>query len=62
MISPIKLVDKFTRKKYILIVTNYATKWVEVKAFRTNNVVVITKFLCEYILIRFGCPLTTVTD
>jgi hypothetical protein len=43
-----------------LVVTNYATKWV--KALKTNIVVVIARFLYEYILTRFGCPLTIVID
>jgi hypothetical protein len=34
---------------------------VEVKALITNIVVVTTRFLYEYILARFGCPLTMVT-
>jgi len=45
-----------------MVVTYYATKWVEAKAFKTNTIVVTTKFLYEYILTRFGCPLTIVTD
>jgi len=45
-----------------LVVIDYATKWVEAKAFRTNIVIVTTRFLYEYILTRFGCPLTIVID
>jgi hypothetical protein len=55
-IEPIKLRRKFTRNKYILVATNYATKWVEVKTFQMNIAFMIVKFLYEYILTRFGCP------
>jgi hypothetical protein len=61
-IGPIKLVGWFTSNKYIFVATNYATKWVEVKALKTNTTVVTTKFMYEYILTRFGCLLTIVTD
>jgi hypothetical protein len=39
-----------------------ATKWVETKALRTNIVAITINFLCECILIRFGYPLTLVTN
>jgi len=61
-ISPIKPTRKLTINRYILIAIDYATKCVEVKEFKTNIVVIITKFMYEYILTRFGCPLTIVTD
>ncbi len=61
-IGPIKLAGRLTRNKYILVAIDYATKWVEAKAFKTNVVVVIAKFMYEYILTRFGCPLTIVTN
>jgi hypothetical protein len=48
--------------KYILVATYYSTKWVGAKAFRTNIATIIVNFLYEYILIRFDCPLTLVTN
>ncbi len=61
-VGPIKPVRRYAGNKYILVATYYATKWVEARALNTNIVVVITKFMYECILTRFGCPLTIVTD
>jgi hypothetical protein len=58
----IKHVGRFTSNKYIIVTTYYATKRVEAKALKTNTMTVITKKLYEYILTRFGCPFTLVTN
>ncbi len=60
-IGPIKLARRLTRNTYIFVAIDYATKWVEAKALKTNTLVVTTRFLYEYILTIFGCPLTIVT-
>jgi hypothetical protein len=60
--GPIKPIGRYTRNKYIIIATNYATKWVEIRALITNIVIITTNFLYECILTKFGCPLTIVTN
>jgi hypothetical protein len=57
-----KISKKTNRKKYILVAIDYATKWVKAKAFKTNTTIVITRFLYEYVLTRFGCPLIIILD
>jgi len=61
-VGPIKPIGRYTRSKYIFDAIDYVTKWVEARALRTNIVIVITKFLHECILTKFGCPLTIVTS
>jgi hypothetical protein len=63
-VGSIKLAWKYTGNKYIIVsyATNYAIKWVEVKALKINTTIVITKNLYECILTMVGCPLTIVTN
>ena len=60
-LGPVKK-TRHTRKRYILVATNYATKWVEARALRTNSAQETAHFLYEAILTRFGCPLHLVSD
>ncbi len=61
-IGLMKPVGRYAWNKYIIAVTDYATKWVEARALHTNMTVVKTKFLYECILTSFGCLLTLVSN
>ena len=51
-----------TSNKYILVATDYCTKWVEAKALWNNMATSTTKFLYEYIWCRFGCPIELISN
>ncbi len=61
-LGPIKLVSCSHDTKYILVVIDYVTKWVEAKALRTNMVVIVSQLIYKIILIGFGCPLILVNN
>jgi transposase InsO family protein len=48
--------------RYIVLATDYATKWVEARATRRNDAATAAIFLFEQIMMRFGCPLELVSD
>lgn len=50
------------RHRYILVATDYVTKWIEAKATKTNDKVVVANFSCENIISPFGCPKELVSD
>ena len=50
------------RKKYIILATDYATKWVEARATRKNDGHTIASFLFTEIMMRFGHPLELVSN
>jgi hypothetical protein len=61
-VGPFKPPAAQTGNKYILVATDYCTKWVEAKALRDNTAKSTAKFLYENILCRFGCPIELVSD
>ena len=50
------------RNRYIILATDYATKWVEARPTQKNDVATTTIFLFEEIIMRFGHPLEIVID
>ena len=47
---------------YIITNADYITKWYEFDLMKTCSSEVASKFIYENIVIRFGCPLTLVSD
>ena len=50
------------KKKYILVCTDYVTKWVEAKALFKATEKSMVEFIYEEIFTRFGVPREIVTD
>jgi len=49
-------------KKYILVCTDYVTKWAEAKALVRATERTVVNFLFEEIFVRYGVPREIVTD
>lgn len=50
------------KRRYIILATDYATKWVEARATIRNDAKTAAEFLFECIMMRFGYPLELVSD
>ena len=50
------------KKRYILVCTDYVTKWVEAKALLRATEKSVIEFIYEEIFTRFGIPRKIVTD
>jgi len=50
------------RNTYIIVATDYLTRWVEAKAIPNGSSLEVAKFFCEQIVCRFGTPLKVLTD
>ena len=48
--------------QYIITATDYFTKWVEAKATKKTTSDVVSEFIKENILVRFGVPIKLVMD
>lgn len=59
-IGPIKRSRK--GNKYILVITEYLTKWVEAKAMREATGEKVVDFLYKEIICRHGCPKVILSD
>ena len=59
--GPFKQVTQ-RRNKYIIVATDYVTKWAEAKALPDNTAKSTAWFLFDQVIARFGCPLEIVSD
>ena len=48
-VGPFKPVVAWTGKKYIIVATDYCTKWVEAKALCDNTAMSTEKFIYEHL-------------
>ena len=61
-VGPIKPPAKSTHVEYIIVATDYLTKWVEAKATVKNDARTTSKFLYEQVFTRYGLPIEIVSD
>src|SRR6184192_974733 len=50
------------RNRHIITMTDGLTKWIEAKAYREATAKNAANFLMENIILRFGAPITVITD
>ena len=50
------------KRRYIILATNYSTKWVEARATRKNDALATVSALFEEIMMHFGHPLELVSN
>ncbi|KAL3698608.1 hypothetical protein R1sor_012684 [Riccia sorocarpa] len=61
-VGPIQPVTKYTRRRYILVATYYATRMVEAEATRKDDAITVAEFFFRNVISRYGCPLELVSD
>ena len=61
-VGPIRPPKKQTHAEYIIVATNYLTKWAEAKATVKNDARTTAKFLYEHVFTRYGLSIEIVSD
>ena len=61
-VEPIAPTSRNGQKHYILVVSDYVTKWAEAIATKTDNANIVATFLYEHIITCFGCPKKLISD
>ena len=61
-VGPISPTAINSQARYIIVATDYFTKWVEARATCKVDATSTTKFLYEQVISRYGCPLELISD
>ena len=61
-VGPFKPPTMRTSNKYVIVATDYCTKWAEAKVLWDNTAASMAKFLYEYIWCWNGCPIKLISD
>ncbi|MCO5583145.1 hypothetical protein L7F22_037053 [Adiantum nelumboides] len=61
-VGPITPTAQPSGARYLLVATDYATKWAEVAPTKGCTAATVAKFLYQNIFCRFGCPLEITSD
>ena len=61
-VGPINPLGKRTGSRYIIIATDYLTRWVEAKLVKDYSAATTVQFIFQNILTRFGCPRILMSD
>ena len=51
-----------THAQYIIVATDYLTKWVDAKATQKDDARMTAQFLYENVFTRYGLPIELVSD
>ena len=51
-----------SQARYIIVATDYFTKWAKARAMRKTNAQSTAKFLYEQVISHYGCPLELISD
>mgnify|MGYP002776912106 CR=1 FL=1 len=61
-VRPFKLAAARNGNKYIIVATDYCTKWVKAKGLHYNTAASTEKFVYEHLWCHFGCPIELISD
>ena len=61
-IGPISPTACGPQARYIIMATDYVTKWAEARAVHKADTLVAARFLYKDIITQFGCPLEIISN